>query len=787
MIPFLFPLSFELTSRSLTACIDTLPILSNCTFSNQDIMLFGDEGDVVIEDCSFVTFSSIALMLSPIGSILLSSVLFKDFQVTFLSGASAVVVGKATELRLSSVQFLDFFNSGAVDAETDMWTLYGVTSTNMTQKDALGIFKAVCPWLYGDDLTFANCSVKALFEMYGNVAHIGLVFRGLKTTGVSVLQSGGGLLCGFTGMPDVVIEGAVIKNTLNVYTKHDLRLFFESTEFIVEDGQELVGVRNNGDISVIDCSFRGCSIGVLAVDTMASVFVCRCSFENCATGIESELPDTVVVGCFFIAYTDVAVRFQNGMETADGQAVDTQVTNCAFSSSDVPAIHLGSGNYFVSQSCFGGNDLVIDVEEHATVRIGSRCFFRASATRAFSDRLSILSESEASEPLYDWTGTCDESQIRPDSVCTGYNFPPRRTPGAAPSPIIPIPEAKRTESTIFDASDLAKGTDLSRAAGLALSNPAFEFSGFSAAQDSSVYRPSLFSLCSTAPFEIAGFSAAQDSNVYWPSLGSLCSFVVDVSARMIAKGRLSRFARETGGRIHWSCSPSGTHEFSETGIFILTDAFVMSPPGPTPIPTVTVSPIPTETEYIPRQGLTESWVASLSHSWVEVTDESITVSFSDIEQERLVTVTFLIDGIATVSNSIMVEQTRVAISWVVVMITHLPVYITVSRRVAFYFSITPEALLETRLSNAVLIGSTCGAAAIIVLLIIAVIAVVRGKAKNDSVTLYQVGCTVNRPGITAVDELGRLDETRADAAVGLNVDAELSDLEIGSEGDGVYI
>jgi hypothetical protein len=229
----------------------------------------------------------------------------------------------------------------------------------------------------------------------------------------------------------------------------------------------------------------------------------------------------------------------------------------------------------------------------------------------------------------------------------------------------------------------------------------------------------------------------------------------------------------------------GIHPLSGTSVLRLTDAFSPSPPSPTPMPTVTASPVPTESEYIPHEGLTEMWVASLSGSLSAVTEESIVVSLSEVEQERVVTVTFMVGDVMTVSNLIVVEQTRVAISWVVVIITQLQIYVTVSRRLVFQLGMTGDSGTETRISNAVMIGSSCGAACTVSLLVIAIRGVVQAKVQNDSPGSKEVEPTVNRSSFEDIEELGRLDADSSDVELG--VDAHACDSGVVSEDDAMYV
>jgi hypothetical protein len=226
--------------------------------------------------------------------------------------------------------------------------------------------------------------------------------------------------------------------------------------------------------------------------------------------------------------------------------------------------------------------------------------------------------------------------------------------------------------------------------------------------------------------------------------------------------------------------------FQETRQFAETDAFLPSARGPTPRPTITSSPVPTESEYIPRDGLTESWVASFSQTFLEVSEESVILSFSEVEEERIVTVTFLVDHRVTVSHSIVIEQTRVAISWVVVVISHLPIYVTVNRRVVFQRAMTPDAQIDTKISNAVLIGSTSGGACAIALLGIAVVTVIRVRVKPDPGVPGEPEPTVDRTFVDDHDELGRWD-AHSPLEEEFGVRDQVRDLDLVSEDDTMYI
>jgi hypothetical protein len=99
--------------------------------------------------------------------------------------------------------------------------------------------------------------------------------------------------------------------------------------------------------------------------------------------------------------------------------------------------------------------------------------------------------------------------------------------------------------------------------------------------------------------------------------------------------------------------------------------------------------------------------------------------------------------------------------------------------------VTPEAQMKIRLSNAVLIGTTCGAAAAIALLVMAVIAVFRSKVRSVSMAPDKVEFTVNRSSNDDFEELGRLDDPVVDIDLGIHVD--VSDLDSESEDDAIYI
>jgi hypothetical protein len=99
---------------------------------------------------------------------------------------------------------------------------------------------------------------------------------------------------------------------------------------------------------------------------------------------------------------------------------------------------------------------------------------------------------------------------------------------------------------------------------------------------------------------------------------------------------------------------------------------------------------------------------------------------------------------------------------------------------------TPDAQIDTKISNAVLIGSTSGGACAIALLGIAVMTVMRVRVKTDPGVPGQPEPTVNRTSVDDHDELGRLDEDSADDGQ-FGVCDPVSDLDLVSEDDTIYI
>jgi hypothetical protein len=84
-----------------------------------------------------------------------------------------------------------------------------------------------------------------------------------------------------------------------------------------------------------------------------------------------------------------------------------------------------------------------------------------------------------------------------------------------------------------------------------------------------------------------------------------------------------------------------------------------------------------------------------------------------------------------------------------------------------------------------MIGSSCGAACTVLLLVIAIRGVVQAKVQNDSPGSKEVEPTVNRSSFEDIEELGRLDADSSDVELG--VDAHACDSGVVSEDDAMYI
>jgi hypothetical protein len=159
-----------------------------------------------------------------------------------------------------------------------------------------------------------------------------------------------------------------------------------------------------------------------------------------------------------------------------------------------------------------------------------------------------------------------------------------------------------------------------------------------------------------------------------------------------------------------------------------------SPSNLLPSPTPRVSPVPTESEFIPREGFSQSFIASLTLSVSQVASESLMISYSEMEELRVITVTTLINDSLTVTQTVLVERTRVMFSWVTVFFSNMPIYITVSRVVIIHVYVPTDVLDGGGLSDGALIGISTGAAVVLLIMAISVVVMVRmtRKAPNGA-------------------------------------------------------
>jgi hypothetical protein len=447
MFLLLVATSFELNAQSLSDCptdgsFPSPPTLTGCNYLSGPTIAFEADGEVLIDSCSFVGFTVTALNLGPTGSVVFSSVDFRDFAIT-QDPRYAVRVTRATELRLENVGFSGFTGCGAVDGGLNgpsqgknMWTFSEVSFTDVKQQNYLPVLACAFTYLYGVGLTFTSCFGESIIFLYDQATRIVPVLLGLRTDEVGVTN---GVFHG--SLAYFVVEGAVMKNTRNHYVDHQAAMYFESTQFIVEAEKDLIGVSSNGGVCAVGCSFLGCSTGIEATQSSAEIFVCRCTFQDCATGIDVKPPKAVVVGCLFSGFTVFGVKFFQGQTTQAGLKVDTQVKDSAFINGTGAAVNF-AGSLLISGCCFRANGPV--VTGSGILTLGSGCCFLA-ANKETAVQGPSVTEQEGANVEYGCTRDCSAVWIPENTECTGYNYPPRPTPAPTQTrPATVIPAATRT-------------------------------------------------------------------------------------------------------------------------------------------------------------------------------------------------------------------------------------------------------------------------------------------------------------------------------------------------------
>jgi hypothetical protein len=275
--------------------------------------------------------------------------------------------------------------------------------------------------------------------LFGNAELNIPIFRRLKTNAVNVAQHAG-LFYGTASWGYFIFEEAVLKNTPNSAGIFIDRLYFESTEIIVDDGTSIVGVDVHRAISVINCSFKGCSTGIEQMSGIGGLFVCRSTFENCRRCVRVAPDEAEIVKSFFSNYTEVAVYFMSSLETP-------LVRGCAFSSSaDVLAIKF-VGGLSLSESCFGSTGIAIEGMSAWMFTLGPGCCFRADNQSAAISCWEIDNE-KAGNP-YGCIWQCDLAWVTQDGeACVSDGYPPRPTHRATETPIIPVGAAPPTASPV---------------------------------------------------------------------------------------------------------------------------------------------------------------------------------------------------------------------------------------------------------------------------------------------------------------------------------------------------
>jgi hypothetical protein len=352
-------------------------------------------------------------------------VLFQNF--IGLGVQYAIRVVRATELRLDSVEFKIFSECAVLDARTltvasaQMWTLFDVTCTNIQALSYLAVLLSAFPDFYADGVTFTNCTECTLFRFeYGQFARPPVFLR-LVVSSVTLVTEG---LVGGLDLP-LIIEGAVFTNT-EVAFQTTWEVYFEDTVFIADDSVERYGLKTDGALSVIGCTFTGFLFGVSAMHSLR-IFVCTSKFTGCGTCIESALQWASIVNCLFVSYTTVGLVANNGAH--DGFVVE----GCAFLGEAAPAIQF---NQFLTLkgTCFSRNGTVVEMQ-WGELHIDADCCFRPSQSEAISVTEEVIVSEEGE---FGCTRDCTVGSVSFEkSVCVGDSFSPRPTPWTTQVPIAP--------------------------------------------------------------------------------------------------------------------------------------------------------------------------------------------------------------------------------------------------------------------------------------------------------------------------------------------------------------
>jgi hypothetical protein len=151
-------------------------------------------------------------------------------------------------------------------------------------------------------------------------------------------------------------------------------------------------------------------------------------------------------------------------------------------------------------------------------------------------------------------------------------------------------------------------------------------------------------------------------------------------------------------------------------------------PSPIETPSASVTPPPTESDFVPAAHLTQSWIATVSVSVTVSFMQSVLRSFIEEAATRFVSIfVSLPGGSLSVIISVTAELTLVERTFITVIMSNMPMYVTVSRLVAIRVHV-PTTETVGGMSNSVLIGLVAGIGGAVLLLVAGVIAVVRARA-----------------------------------------------------------
>jgi hypothetical protein len=160
--------------------------------------------------------------------------------------------------------------------------------------------------------------------------------------------------------------------------------------------------------------------------------------------------------------------------------------------------------------------------------------------------------------------------------------------------------------------------------------------------------------------------------------------------------------------------------------------------------------MPSDTEFVPVSGLTQSWIASMSATVTIAESESVIISVSKQFESRMMETIIRNSFTETLTVILSMGETFVPISFVTVVIVQLPQWVTVSKLAVFRIRPPTELELSQGVTAGVLIGSVSGGALAVVLLAGAIMFVVK-KRGGDVVSSEDGGAPTAVPESSADD------------------------------------